>query len=251
MNFLIDLDGTLLLNNTANIDAIAFIEKVQKNNIAFMIMTNSVSSPEAIKNRLKNVGINVPITSILNPIVSINSYIKKQDIKNAFIVGSDNEVVQVCVEHEEDSPEIVVLLDFEKANANYQELQKIYLHIQNNVPVVTASGSPFYLKENNKKIDTGSFSYMFEMLSGTKIPVFGKPSENYFKEGISLLKSDPSNTIVIGDDWRTDIAGANSVGCSSVLVKSGKYSAGDDKKGNQDLVVSHLMDVFKSPKFKI
>ena len=243
MTFLIDLDGTLLNNDRANLDAVDFIREVQFRGIDFMIMTNSVSSPQAISQRLKKVAINVPSELILNPIVSINSYISNQGINSAFIVGSQQEIDQVCVTHEAHHPEIILLLDFEKANVDHQRLQNIYAHLQNNVPIVSASGAVFYLQNGAKKIDTGAFMTMFEALTNTKIPVFGKPSQQYFIEGLHLLKSQVDETIVIGDDWQTDILGANALGCRAVLVKSGKYCHNDEQKCQPDLVVRRLADI--------
>jgi len=126
MKFIIDLDGTLLNNDLPNIDSVEFISALQHRKTDFMIMTNSVCHPDIIINRLQNVGINVSVNSILNPIVSINSYLKSQNVKNAFIVGSDQEISQVCVDHEEDKPDIVLFLDFEKNNIDYNRLQKIF-----------------------------------------------------------------------------------------------------------------------------
>ena len=200
MKFIIDLDGTLLNNDLPNLDSVEFMAELMKRNVDFMIMTNSVCHPESIINRLQNVGINVSVNSILNPIVSINSYIKRQNIHNAFIVGSDQEISQVCVDHEEDNPDIVLFLDFEKNNIDYNGLQKIFKLIQSDIPAISASGSTFYLKGDHRQIDTGSFVEMFESLSGNAIPIFGKPNENYFNAALELLKSQVGEAFIVGDD---------------------------------------------------
>ena len=249
MKFLIDLDGTLLVNNSVNLDAVNFMNELNIRCIDYMIMTNSIASPTVISNRLKNVGISVSSKSILNPIVSINSYISSCNISNAYIVGSVDEIQQVCVPHEQVEPEIILLLDFEKANVGYKQLQTIYQLIEKNIPILSASGSLYYLNGQNKRIDTGAFVSMFESLSKSKISVFGKPSKEYFNQGLQLLNSDAENTIVIGDDWRTDIVGAKGVGCFTVLVQSGKYQQNDELKADPDLVVSRLVDIFNHSKF--
>ena len=244
MKFVIDLDGTLLNNDLPNLDSVEFMAELSKRKVDFMIMTNSVCHPDIIINRLQNVGIKVSVDSVLNPIVSINSYLKRQKIRNAFIVGSDQEISQVHVDHEDDDPEIVLFLDFEKNNLDYNYLQKIFIHIQSGVPVISASGSTYYLKGDHKQIDTGSFVKMFESLSGNTIPIFGKPSENYFNEALALLRSDASDTVVVGDDWRTDVLGGKKVGFKTVLLKSGKYKDDDEKKGHPDFTVPKLIELF-------
>ncbi len=87
--FIIDLDGTLLCNDRANLDVVAFMQEVQRQSIDFMIMTNSVKPPHNIIKRLQRVGITVPISCILTILVSINSYLRKHALSRAFIVGSE------------------------------------------------------------------------------------------------------------------------------------------------------------------
>jgi ribonucleotide monophosphatase NagD (HAD superfamily) len=77
------------------------------------------------------------------------------------------------------------------------------------------------------------------------IAVFGKPSSEYFKSGISLLNASPNEVVIIGDDWKTDIKGAISIGCSSALIKSGKYADGDELHVPETLCLDRLMDIFK------
>ena len=250
MKYLIDLDGTLLVNKLANLDAVDFMNEIQNRNIDFMVMTNSIASPTVISNRLKSVGINVAIRSILNPIISINSYISNLNINNAYIVGGTDEITQVCVTHEENDPEIILLLDFEKANSSFKQFQSIFDHIQKGVPILSASGSLYYLNEGSKILDTGAFSAMFEVLTKTKITVFGKPSKNYFNQGIYLMNSEATETIVVGDDWSTDIVGAKGSGCFSVLVQSGKYKQNDEEKCQPDLLVNSLIDILNHTKFQ-
>ena len=245
MKFIIDLDGTILKNNFPNLDSVEFMAEIGKREMEFLIMTNSVCHPEIIVNRLHDVGITVSIESVLNPIVSINSYLKRQNTSKAFIIGSNEEVSQVCVKQEVDQPEIILLLDFEKSNIDYNALQKVFEFIQNGVPVISASGSTYYLKDGHKQIDTGSFVVLFESLLGDTIPIFGKPNEVYFNEALTLLNSEADKTLIIGDDWKTDILGGKKVGCKTALVKSGKYEDKDEKKGKPDCVVGELMEIFE------
>jgi HAD superfamily hydrolase (TIGR01450 family) len=242
MKYLIDLDGTLLDHAKANLDAVPFIKKFQEDNIKFMIMTNSIKSPTIVVERLESVGIKVPKANILNPITAINIYLEKEEISRAYIVGSSLEIEQVSVQHETENPEMIILLDFEKCNIDYSELQKLYLLIQNNVPAIAASGSLYYLKDGIKQLDTGSFVKLLEQASNKDIIILGKPSIEYFSAGFSSLGAHPSGVTIIGDDYATDIIGAQNAGCKSVLLRSGKYKFGDENKCHPDRIANKLMD---------
>ena len=127
MKYLIDLDGTLLNGDNSINNSVKFISELQQRYIDFLIMTNSIKSPQLIKDRLYKVGINISNEQILNPIIAINEYLKSEQIQRAYIVGSKLEVEQVAVSQNKTNPQIIVLLDFEKENISYNDLQNVFV----------------------------------------------------------------------------------------------------------------------------
>ncbi|MBN2655722.1 MAG: HAD hydrolase-like protein [Spirochaetales bacterium] len=242
---LIDLDGTILDGTLPINQSREFFEKAEELEMEFLVMTNSVKSPLQIKRRLSIAGLAVPMPSIINPIIAINSYLKRKGIRSAYIVGSEQEAVQVCVPHNERLPEIVLLLDFEKENLSYSDLQDIFLFQQQGVPVITASASPFYLSGGRKQLDTGAFVRLLEAAGNCEIDVFGKPSLSYYNEALDILDCPPEDVIVIGDDWRTDVQGAENAGCRGLLIRSGKYCRGDEEKVPGIDVIDSLTEVLR------
>lgn len=245
MKYIIDLDGTILDGKKANRDSVQFINELQRKYAQIVIMTNSIKSPQIILEQLKTIGISLPITSILNPIRAINTFLKSKHIKKSYIVGSKPEAEQIASKHVTIDPEIIILLDFEKNNIAYADLQEIFSFIQKGVPVVAASGSSFYIKNGISFLDIGAFVKLFETTGNIQIRIFGKPSLDYFNAGISLLDSEPNEITVIGDDWSTDINGATKCGCNSILIKSGKYCSGDEDKCNPTKTVRNLMEIIE------
>ncbi len=108
MKYLIDLDGTLLDGNIANKDSVKFMGELQKRNIDFLIMTNSIASPRTILERLDEVGISVDVACILNPITAVNIYLKENNISRAFMVGSQSEIEQLSVENDKETPQAII-----------------------------------------------------------------------------------------------------------------------------------------------
>ncbi len=246
MNYIIDLDGTLLNHTTANIDSIEFIREIQKRNEDFRIMSNSIKSPDVVRNRLRDAGMLVEREQIFNPIAVLNAFIKRENIADVYIVGTKVEIEQVSAKQEYEHPSLIALLDFEKNNCAYKDLQHIFELIQKGVRVVSASGSPYYAKEKKRYLDTGSFVNLFEAAADIKIPILGKPSKEYFSAVINSFQSQEDDILIIGDDWNTDMRGAENALCRGVLVKSGKYYPGDEKKCKPFMVVSKLMELFQT-----
>lgn len=240
---LIDLDGTILNGAIPINQSPEFFTCLEKMGIDYMVMTNSVKSPMLIKKRLSLSGIEIPLISILNPIIAINSYLSGNDIERAFIVGGEEESIQVRASHSSDDPEIILLLDFEKENLSFSQLQEIFLLMQKGIPAIAASGSPFYMSAGKRVLDTGAFVNLLQSANKSKIEVFGKPSKFYFSEAMRILDCEPSDTIVIGDDWSTDGRGAIECGCKALLVKSGKYQPGDEDQLSEIETIESLMSV--------
>ena len=244
MKYIIDLDGTLLDGANPNLDSVEFVNELQNKNCEFVVMTNSVKSPNIIKERLSNVGIEIGVEKIINPIIAMNIYVQRNNLNSAYVIGSKLEKGQVTVEPNETNPDVVLLLDFEKDNFGYKELQKIFDYMEDDIPVITASRSKFYLKNGSRQLDTGAFVSLLETVTGEFIEVIGKPSKNYFESAIEKLGTVASDVTVIGDDWQTDILGAVEVGCHAILLKSGKYSVGDEENAIVKESVDKLMEIF-------
>ena len=57
--------------------------------------------------------------------------------------------------------------------------------------------------------------------------MLGKPSPEYFATALEALDADPEMTWMVGDDLEGDIAGAQTVGMRTVLVRTGKFRPDD------------------------
>ncbi len=63
--------------------------------------------------------------------------------------------------------------------------------------------------------------------TGIEPVVLGKPAEPFFVAALAALDAAPRDTLMIGDDIRGDIGGAQGVGIRAVLVRTGKFRAQD------------------------
>ncbi|MBL8029613.1 MAG: HAD-IIA family hydrolase [Fibrobacteres bacterium] len=244
MNFIIDIDGTLMNSMGANLDSIEFINTLKKSGYNFVVSTNSIKSPRAISQRLIDAGIDIKENQIITPICAINTFITANSYQKALIVGSQLEIDQIEIQQENQHPDVIVFLDFEKENYSFSNLQMIYSHMQKGISAITASNSLFYFRNGNKTLDTGSFVKLFENATNRQVINLGKPSLEFFQNCLMKLQSQPSDVIVIGDDWSTDILGAFECGCMSLLLKSGKYQQGDESNCKPTRTISKLMEVF-------
>jgi ribonucleotide monophosphatase NagD (HAD superfamily) len=73
--------------------------------------------------------------------------------------------------------------------------------------------------------------------------ICGKPAPAFFEAGLRLLGVPAARAAMVGDDVLSDVMGAKAVGCSGVLVRTGKYREGDERRGAPDVVLDRLGDV--------
>ena len=89
----------------------------------------------------------------------------------------------------------------------------------------------------------GKIAEIFESLGG-KVVYFGKPHKEVY---ISCLKSD-QKTLVIGDNLKTDIKGANNMNLDSIFITSGVHKSKTiDEKLMDKLLAEHnvTLTIFK------
>lgn len=245
LSYIIDIDGTLMDSDRPLDGAVEFIRRLNDDGADYLLMTNSIRTPEKQAERLTRAGLAVERGRILNPIAAINEYLARRGIERARIVGSEEEIEQVRAAHDGKDNEITILLDFEKGNKGYDDLQDILGDIEKGIEVISASASPYYVRSGAKRIDTGAFVGLLESVGGVRIRNFGKPSEAYFEAAGSILRSGKSDVFVIGDDWSTDIKGANDWGANSILVKTGKYKEGDEERETPTALIDSLSEMLE------
>jgi HAD superfamily hydrolase (TIGR01458 family) len=243
--FIIDLEGTLVSSGTPLPGSIAFINILNTNSIPYCIITNTVSKTAGqIEENLRNNGLDVLQGRLINPITVLNHFITENDIQSYYFVGPEylKKLIRKSIDFIK-TPEYIIFCDFENIDCNYEVLNKIFRYIKNGSKMMTTSYSNYYISKNEYKMDTGVFVKMYETLSDEKAVIMGKPSPMIYKMALNKLKIKPNNAIAIGDDVLTDIAGAKGLGIETILVKTGKYIEGDEKKLKPDKVINNLEEI--------
>ncbi|UNK20573.1 HAD-IA family hydrolase [Paenibacillus sp. N3/727] len=179
----------------------------------------------------------MPPEHIINPISVLDEYLNTHHIHTFFFVGPDTFQSQMKTRTSSyETPEAVILCDFEYIETDYKLLNRIYHYLIQGSVLITTSYSEYYLSDGVRKLDTGSFTRMFEQVSRQKAAVLGKPSRTIYETAVKQLGCLPSEIISVGDDILTDVPGAKEAGLKPVLVRTGKYRP-EDELGSDDCVV--------------
>ncbi|MGH3130380.1 MAG: TIGR01458 family HAD-type hydrolase [Gaiellaceae bacterium] len=72
-------------------------------------------------------------------------------------------------------------------------------------------------------LDAGAYVAGLEYAAQTEAVVLGKPSTAYFDTALQALDAEPGMTWMVGDDYESDILGAQACGLRTILVRTGKF----------------------------
>lgn len=94
------------------------------------------------------------------------------------------------------------------------------------------------------KLDAGAFVRALEYASGQDAIVLGKPDPEFYRLAVRTLGTQSSGTVMVGDDIRTDVGGAQRAGLTGVLVRTGKFTAADLRSDVEpDAVLDSIADL--------
>ena len=99
-------------------------------------------------------------------------------------------------------------------------------------------------------LGAGAAVAALEYSADCRAEVVGKPTEAFFRLAVAALGVEglqAGEVLMVGDDVRDDVLGAQAAGLRGALVQTGKYQAGDEGRaeGLPDAVLPSLLDVVR------
>jgi HAD superfamily hydrolase (TIGR01458 family) len=105
-------------------------------------------------------------------------------------------------------------------------------------PALIALGMTRYWRApDGLRLDTAPFVVALQHASGVTPTVLGKPAKGFFDAALSMLGCAAADSIMVGDDIRGDIGGAQAAGIRGILVRTGKFQPADLELGIQPAAV--------------
>jgi HAD superfamily hydrolase (TIGR01458 family) len=128
----------------------------------------------------------------------------------------------------------------------FAELNRAFrLLMADPIPKLVALGmTRYWHAANGLRLDTAPFVVALEHASGVAPVVLGKPAKPFFALALAELGTPATQTWMIGDDIRSDIAGAQRAGLRGALVRTGKFRDRDLELGiDPDAVLGSIADL--------
>ena len=101
----------------------------------------------------------------------------------------------------------------------------------------------FWQAGDGLRLDTAPYVAALECATQRRPIVMGKPAEAFFHAAVQRLGVAPDQVLMVGDDVRVDVGGAQAAGLKGALVKTGKYRPGDERVGRPDFVIDSIVEL--------
>jgi phospholysine phosphohistidine inorganic pyrophosphate phosphatase len=231
---LFDLDGVLYQGDQAIHKADQAVAWVRRRAIRHLFVTNTTSKPrDAIADKLTRLGIVVESNAILTPPVAARTWLIDRGISRVALfvnpaTQSDFTGLIPLPPDAEEGAEAVILGDMGE-RWDYATLNRAFrLLMSEPRPHLIALGMTRYWRApDGLRLDTAPFVAALQLATGAEPIVLGKPARPFFEAALASVGSTASETLMIGDDIRSDIAGAQAAGLKTLLVRTGKFRPAD------------------------
>ena len=235
---LFDLDGVLYTGEQAIAGAADTVKWCQGQAIPHLFLTNTTSSPRiALVDKLATFGISSKSDDFLTPVVAAIQWLRVNNTgKIALFIPkatcSEFSAFKQCHPGAEQGASALIVGDMGEA-WDFQTLNRAFRLLMNNPDsrLVALGMTRYWRAEDGLRLDAAPFIKALEHASGREAIVLGKPSGAFYASALQLLGCPSDDTIMIGDDIKGDIEGAQKAGIRGLLVKTGKYQPTDLDRG--------------------
>lgn len=226
---LIDLSGTLHIEDNALPGAVQALKRLRQSNISVKFVTNTTKeSRRFLYERLIRLGFELKEDEIWSSLCAAQDLLKTRNLKPMLMLEKEAlEDFPGLTDFKEDEQNAVVI-GLAPNMFNYPELNKAFRLLLKGATLIAIHAGRYYKRSDGLALGPGPFVKGLEYAADCKSEIVGKPSPTFFRTALGDL--DPSLAVMIGDDVRDDIGGAQSLGMRGFLVQTGKYRPGDEDR---------------------
>jgi len=232
--FLLDLDGTLYLDETLFDGAAEFLRCVRERGGRYLFLTNNSSrGAEAYVEKLRRLGVDAARSDFLTSVDATIAYLRGrggQD-KLYYVCGTESFRAQLReagfrLTDDRDEPVDTLLMGFD-TELTFHKLEDACILLGRGVDYVATNPDWVCPTWYGFVPDCGSVCEMLRRATGRSPYVVGKPRPDMVRLAMRAAGASPEETVVVGDRLYTDIACGVNAGVDTVLVLSGESTAED------------------------
>lgn len=230
--YLLDMDGTIYLDNNLFDGTIDFLEYVKSIGGRYIFLTNNSSkSVDKYIEKLGTMGIYADRKDFLTSTDATVEYLKKNKYKKIYALGTtsfkeqlNSSGLNITDELSEDIDCLCMGYDTE---LTYKKLEDACILLNEDIAYIATNPDWVCPTRYGYAPDCGSISEMLARATGKKPKFIGKPEPAMAELAMKMTGFEKCETAVMGDRLYTDIACGVNAGISTIFVLSGEGTKKD------------------------
>ncbi|MGT2715381.1 TIGR01457 family HAD-type hydrolase [Streptococcus respiraculi] len=223
--YLIDLDGTIYKGKDRIPAGERFVHALQERKLPYLFVTNNTTRrPETVQTMLQEqFNIDTPLETIYTASLATVDYMKQLGKeKTAYVIGEEglkSAILEAGYVKETDNPAYVVVgLD---TDLTYEKLTIATLAIQKGAVFIGTNPDLNIPTERGLLPGAGSLIALLEAATRVKPTIIGKPQAIIMDNALAILGTKQSETLMVGDNYLTDIRAGIDNDFPTLLVLTG------------------------------
>jgi len=234
---LLDMDGVLYVGNAPLPGVQDFLDYLESTGRAYLCVTNNASrTPAGFVEKLATMNVTVAPEHIFSSAQATAMWLREQvdatgGAKGPVIMlgmeGLRTALLEAGFELTDDPFAAAYAVAGAAFNLTFDQLADVTLAIRNGAQFVGTNPDTSFPSERGQIPGTGSILKLLEAASGVTPAIVGKPNAAMFEIALHRLGVEPHATLMVGDRYETDIAGAIPLGLQTVGVLTGISTAAE------------------------
>ncbi|KAF5897934.1 katanin p60 ATPase-containing subunit A-like 2 isoform X2, partial [Clarias magur] len=215
---LIDLSGTLHIEDVAVPGAQEALARLRRAPVAVKFVTNTTKEcKRTLLERLRRLSFEIDEREIFTSLTGARNLLEQKQVRPLLLV--EDSALEDFTGIETSDPNAVVI-GLAPDHFNYEMLNKAFRLILDGAPLIAIHKARYYKRKDGLALGPGPFVTGLEYSTDSRAVVVGKPEKTFFLEALRDLNCSPEEAVMIGDDARDDVGGAQNTGMLGILVKT-------------------------------
>ena len=234
---LLDMDGVLYVGDSPLPGVQSFLDYLDATGRQWLCVTNNASrTPEMFAAKLAQMGVTAAPTHILSSAQAAAMWLadevrsRGEPQGKVIMLGMDGlrrALLEQGFELTTDPFDAAYAVAGAHFNLTYADLADLTLAIRNGALFVGTNPDKSFPSERGQVPGTGSILALLEAASDVTPIIAGKPNAAMFQQAMRRLQVTPATTLMVGDRYETDIAGAIELGLLTAGVLTGITTAAE------------------------
>ena len=240
--FYIDLWGVIHNGIKLHDEAVNALKQITKMNKNYVLLTNAPRPNSSVKNFLENMGLEKEIREhVFTSGEAALNYLKKNFLdKKFFHVGPPRDF-DLFKDFEKNKSNDINKSDYILCTGLFDENNKDLIFYKNlfdkhlKKKMICTNPDLIVDRGNKRELCAGSVAMVFEKMGG-EVVYFGKPYPEVYNQSFN---NKGKKILSVGDNFNTDIKGANLLNYDSLIISNGIHKSEIEKYGIEKTAKSY------------